>query len=80
MSYGKERYAEVGDLVIQKGDIFGAEEPVYFGVVYEVDIIGGYDSVFMVWTPEEPPGYDDRFGYVRTNIHNGHTQFEVIKK
>ena len=73
------RTAEIGDMVIQRGDIFG-KGPRYIGIVYKLGIVSGYDSVYLHWVPEDPPNYNKEYGYVRTNIANGHTQFEVIKK
>ncbi len=79
----KERLVEVGDLVIQKGDIFSKYDdvdPKYYGIVTEVKMRAGTKSVFIRWTPHVPPEYDEKNGYAYNNIHNCASLYEVVKK
>ena len=81
------RLVTVGDMVIQKkiltyasdmtahGRVFGDRQ--WVGVVYK---IRDDSSVFLAWTPCNPPNYNDRHGYSRANIHNDRQAFDVVKK
>jgi len=77
-----ERMVQLGDMVIQRGGVkwqFGKGQE-YIGFVYKLSRVGGHDSAFLFWTPEDPPNYNKNYGYARINIHNDHACFEVIKK
>ena len=79
----KERLVEVGDLIIQKGDIFSKKDgvdPKYYGIVTEVKMRSGTKTVFIRWSPHTPPEYDDKNGYAHNNIHNCTSVYEVVKK
>jgi len=74
-----ERHAEVGDLIIYKGETICAEQRHWTGVVREVKKVAGHLSVFVSWALEPPPGYNSYYGYCHTNIHNLVSKFDVIK-
>lgn len=73
------RNVAIGDLVLQKESRH--EEPKWFGVVYNIKYdTYGTGTAYLLWAPEDPPGYYRRYGYGCTNIHNIRSQFDVIKK
>jgi hypothetical protein len=81
--FGKERTAEVGDLIIQYvGKAFRNSEPThtYIGIV---DVITsnkwGHETVYIHWNNSRPPNYHDQHGYASMNIHNLRRDFDIIK-
>jgi hypothetical protein len=75
----KNRWVDVGDLVIVKVDRDNKKAP-WVGLVIRVEEIYGSKTVFLNWTPEDPPGYQRQYGLLRVNIHNNFTNYDVVKK
>tara|TARA_R110000824_G_scaffold119144_1_gene273104 strand:+ start:505 stop:918 length:414 start_codon:yes stop_codon:yes gene_type:complete len=78
------RNVNVGDLVIQKKpsrniEINTGKYP-YIGVVYEMKVVHSYDTVFIHWSPENPPDYRPEYGLTRLGIHNLRSTYDVINK
>ena len=76
------RDVKVGDMVIQNGDILSHPEEIqYYGIVYKImhDTYHQPTNVFLKWTPNFPPEYDETSGYSYTNIHNQYSKFDILK-
>jgi len=75
----RSRWADIGDLVIEK-TTKRVEELKWVGVVYKI-IRNKYNhaTVFINWTPNNPPHYYKERGYSATNIHNLRSRFCVVK-
>tara|TARA_R110000824_G_scaffold51047_2_gene142759 strand:- start:8740 stop:9024 length:285 start_codon:yes stop_codon:yes gene_type:complete len=86
-SNGKERTAEVGDMIIQHvGN--GDESPTfgnvrvksYAGIVHKITRNKwSHETVFIVWSNGRPPRYYEEHGYPSMNIHNLRKDFDIIK-
>ena len=81
------RHVQVGDMVVQKKlnreDSYRharADEAPWTGVVYKIETRLGNKAAFLVWTPHTPPDYNEEYGIVVLNIHNGYSTYDVIKK
>ena len=75
----KNRWVDVGDLVIVKVDRDNKKAP-WVGLVIKIEEIHGSKTVFLNWTPEDPPGYQRQYGLLRLTIYNNFTNYDVVKK
>jgi hypothetical protein len=87
-SNGKERTAEVGDLIIQyvgNGDESPYRMPLarvqsYTGIVHKITRNKwDHETVFITWSNGRPPRYYEEHGYPSMNIHNLRKDFDIIK-
>ena len=86
-SNGKERTAEVGDMIVQhvgNGDEImtygGGRVKSYTGVVHKITRNKwNHESVFITWSNGRPPRYYEEHGYASMNIHNLRKDFDIIK-
>jgi len=85
-SNGKERTAEVGDMIIQhvgNGDADpkrGATMRSYIGVVHKItQDKWRHETVFIHWSNGRPPRYYEEHGYPSMNVHNLRRDFDIIK-
>ena len=70
----RNRWAKVGDIIVQKSD--GKE---HVGCVYEVVADKyGHEKVFIAWA-DTPLDYMPEYGYSASNIHNLCRMFDIIK-
>ena len=78
-----KRWAEVGDLIIQRGDVFSppanTSNPMYYGLVTKVFNKYGTRNVLIKWSEKMPPEYNEEHGYAQITIHNSHGRFSVTK-
>jgi hypothetical protein len=73
----RERWAEVGDLLVQKSN--GQN---HTGLVTKVCPRGngiGSTSVYVEWSGGAPYGYNRTYGYASINIHNQYHVFTLVK-
>ncbi len=58
-----------------------AQAKDFIGLVREIqlDRFGHQRSVFIEWTTEPPPDYNQKHGYAGVNIHNIRSEFDVIR-
>jgi|TARA_R110000824_G_scaffold155925_2_gene328742 hypothetical protein len=86
-SNGKERTAEVGDMILQhvgNGDespTFGrARVRSYTGIVHKITRNKwNHETVFIHWSNGRPPRYYEEHGYPSMNVHNLRKDFDIIK-
>ena len=84
---GKERTAEIGDMIIQhvgNGDesptYGGGRVKSYTGVVHKITRNKwNHETVFITWSNGRPPRYYEEHGYPSMNIHNLRKDFDIIK-
>ena len=53
----------------------------YSGVIYkiEIDKWGHQEKVYVQWTNEAPPDYNNQHGYPGMNIQNMRSEFQIIR-
>ena len=69
-----DRWTSIGDMIIYR-----RRETTHIGIVTESLVVGGTPSVLISWCGDVPRAYNEEYGYATVNIHNMHTEFEVIK-
>jgi hypothetical protein len=76
------RWAEVGDIIIQKRSNYKTDRGRYprTGVVYKLEVRRGNEAAYIHWTPVPPPDYNINLGTLRTNLHNLYDTYDIIKK
>jgi len=53
----------------------------WLGVVYEIKRNKwGHGTAFIHWSSDPPPYYNKEYGIPCVNIHNGYSEYDVIKK
>lgn len=82
----RSRWADVGDLIIQRPSARGWDSPEdvaarkagvrWIGIVYEVE---GDTRVWIHWNGNRPPTYNVEHGYLAVNIHNLRSNFDLVK-
>tara|TARA_Y100000296_G_scaffold80693_1_gene106667 strand:+ start:580 stop:822 length:243 start_codon:yes stop_codon:yes gene_type:complete len=72
------RHAEVGDMIVRKSK---ESTEKWLGVVYEIKRNKwGHGTAFIHWSSDPPPYYNKEYGIPCVNIHNGYSEYDVIKK
>ena len=70
-----DRSVSIGDMIIYRR----RRSRPYVGIVTESLMVGGTPSVRIGWCGDVPRAYNEEYGYATVNIHNMHTEFEVVK-
>ena len=73
-----DRIPKLGDILITKDKVTKKQ---HIGMVCNITLINGFRSVFVYWNNNgKPRNYNERHGYLSTNIHNLRSEFTIMRK